>query len=57
MATYKAVYTVSFCIEIEADSYEEAMEIQYGFYNDDITQGQKLEDCELVLDYLEKIKE
>ncbi len=55
MAKYTAIYTTSWAVEIEADSYDEAMNILDSYSNHDIANGQLLEDMELYLD--EVIKE
>jgi hypothetical protein len=50
MAKFRAFYTTSFCVDIEADSYDDAMDILDSYSNNDIADGQLLEDMELYLD-------
>lgn len=52
MATYTAVYHVSFSVEIEADSYDEAEKKLENISNQEIFEGVALEDCWPEFDYL-----
>ncbi len=50
MAKYTAIYTVNYCVDIEADSYDEAHEIARNYSNQDIVEGQPIDYQEFYLD-------
>ena len=52
MATYTAIYNITLSAEIEAGSYEEAMEIAEGLTREEILDGQYIENCWPEFDYL-----
>ena len=52
MATYTAVYNIALSVDIEADSYEEAMEIADGLTREEVLDGQYIEDCWPEFDYM-----
>lgn len=52
MAIYTAIYNITLSAEIEADSYEEAMEIAEGLTREEVLDGQYIEDCWPEFDYL-----
>ncbi len=49
MAKYTAIYTASWSVDVEADSYDEAMDIFQSMSNHEITDGQLLEGTELYI--------
>lgn len=50
MAKYTVIYTVNYCVDIEADSFDEAHEIANSYSNQDIIEGQPIEYMEFYLD-------
>lgn len=57
MAKYIAIYTTNWAVEVEANSYDEAIGILDSYSNHDIVNGQLLEDMELYLDeVIEKLE-
>lgn len=50
MAKYTAIYTVNYCVDIEANSSDEAHEIARSYSNQDIIDGQPIEYMEFYLD-------
>lgn len=52
MATYTAVYHVSFSVDIEADSYDEMKNKLENISNEEIFEGVVLDDCWPEFDYV-----